>query len=205
MGREDAAVCYGMTGGIPAYIEKVDPTVSLEDNIKRLFLTPTGYLFEEPSNLLLQECRNPEQYDAIVQAIAQGRSKISEIASSMGIPASNVKSYVDKLASLGIVERELPLNETSNKRAVYLLSDQMFRFWYKFVPQNIGLIQNDMPRWRIGALSRTYRITWVRSLSLYADNTCTNSHARANLVWCRQQLAVGGERTIGRVRRKRSI
>lgn len=144
MGREDAAVCYGMTGGIPAYIEKVDPTVSLKDNIKRLFLTPTGYLFEEPSNLLLQECRNPEQYDAIVQAIAQGRSKISEIASSTGIPASNVKSYVDKLASLGIVERELPLNETSNKRAVYLLSDQMFSFWYKFVPQNIGLIQNDM-------------------------------------------------------------
>ena len=144
MGREDAAVCYGMTGGIPAYIEKVDPAVSLKDNIKRLFLTPTGYLFEEPSNLLLQECRNPEQYDAIVQAIAQGRSKISEIASSTGIPASNVKSYVDKLASLGIAERELPLNETSNKRAVYLVSDQMFRFWYKFVPQNIGLIQNDM-------------------------------------------------------------
>ena len=114
------------------------------DGIKRLFLTPTGYLLEEPSNLLLQECRNPEQYDAIVQAIAQGRSRISEIASSTGIPASNVKSYVDKLASLGIVERELPLNETSNKRAVYLLGDQMFRFWCKFVPQNIGLIQNDM-------------------------------------------------------------
>ena len=144
MSREDAAVCYGMTGGIPAYIEKVDPAAPLKDNIKRLFLTPTGYLFEEPSNLLLQECRNPEQYDAIVQAIAQGRSRISEIASSTGIPASNVKSYVDKLASLEIVERELPLNETSNKRAVYLLSDQMFRFWYKFVPQNIGLNQNDM-------------------------------------------------------------
>lgn len=79
-----------------------------------------------------------------MQAIAGGRSEISEIASSMGIPASNVKSYVDKLASLGIVERELPLNETSNKRAVYLLSDQMFRFWASLLPQNIGLIQNDM-------------------------------------------------------------
>lgn len=54
MSREDAAVCYGMTGGIPAYIEKVDPVAPLKDNIKRLFLTPTGYLFEEPSNLLLQ-------------------------------------------------------------------------------------------------------------------------------------------------------
>ena len=143
MGREDAAVCYGMTGGIPAYIEKVDPTVSLEDNIKRLFLTPTGYLFEEPSNLLLQECRNPEQYDAIVQAIAQGRSKISEIASSMGIPASNVKSYVDKLASLGIVERELPLNETSNKRAVYLLSDRCLGSGTSLCRRTL-LIQNDM-------------------------------------------------------------
>ncbi|MBS7127111.1 MAG: AAA family ATPase, partial [Collinsella sp.] len=55
MSREDAAVCYGMTGGIPAYIERVDPAAPLKDNIKRLFLTPTGYLFEEPSNLLLQD------------------------------------------------------------------------------------------------------------------------------------------------------
>lgn len=38
MGREDAAVCYGMTGGIPAYIEKVDPAAPLKDNIKRFFL-----------------------------------------------------------------------------------------------------------------------------------------------------------------------
>lgn len=100
MSREDAAVCHGMMGGIPAYIEKSDPVAPLKDNIKRLFLTPTGYLFEEPSNLLLQECRNPEQYDATVQAIAQGRSKISEIASSTGIPASNVKTMTRALRCL---------------------------------------------------------------------------------------------------------
>ena len=152
MDREDAAVCYGMTGGIPAYVEKVDPATSLKDNIKRLFLNPSGYLFEEPSNLLLQECRNPEQYDAIVQAIAQGRSKLSEIAGAAGIPASNVKMYVDKLISLGVVERELPLNETSNKRVVYQLCDQMFRFWYRFVPQNIGLIQNGMAEMAYGRI-----------------------------------------------------
>lgn len=144
MTLEDAAICYGMTDGVPAYVEKIDPTASLEENITRQFLDPSGYLFEEPGNLLLQECRNPEQYDAIVQAIAQGRSKVSEIASATGIAASNTKGYLDKLASLGIVERELPLNETSNKRAVYSLADQMFRFWYRFVPQNIGLIQNEM-------------------------------------------------------------
>lgn len=144
MAIEDAAVCYGMTDGVPAYVEKVDPSTTLEENITRQFLDPAGYLFEEPGNLLLQECRNPEQYDAIVQAIAQGRTKVSEIASATGVAASNAKGYLDKLISLGIVERELPLNETSNKRAIYNLADQMFRFWYRFVPQNIGLIQNEM-------------------------------------------------------------
>ena len=58
-----------------------------------------------------KECRNPEQYDAIVRAMAQGRTKVSEIASATGIAASNTKGYLDKLISLGIVERELPLNE----------------------------------------------------------------------------------------------
>ena len=144
MSLEDAAICYGMTDGVPAYVEKIEPTASLEENIRRQFLDPSGYLFEEPGNLLLQECRNPEQYDAIVQAIARGRSKVAEIASATGIAASNTKLYLDKLASLGIVGRELPLNETSNKRAVYNLTDQMFRFWYRFVPQNLGLIQNGM-------------------------------------------------------------
>lgn len=144
MPREDAAVCYGITGGVPAYLEKLDTSASLEENIKRLFLDPAGYLYEEPSNLMLQECRDPKQYDAIVQAIGNGNSKIAQIANATGIAASNAKLYLDKLISLGIVERELPLNETSNKKAIYKICDQMFRFWYRFLPQNMGLVQNDL-------------------------------------------------------------
>lgn len=144
MSREDAAVCYGITGGIPAYLEKLDTSASLEENIKQLFLDPAGYLYEEPGNLLLQECRDPKQYDAIVQAIGNGSSKISQIANATGIATSNTKSYLDKLISLGIIERELPFNETSNKKSIYKICDQMFRFWYRFLPQNMGLVQNGL-------------------------------------------------------------
>ena len=142
---EDAALYYGITGGVPAYIEKIDVQASLQENIEHLFLKPSAYLYEEPTNLLMQECRNPEQYDAIVQAMASGRSKISEISSAAGIPASNTKAYINKLISLGIVVRDLPLGETSNKKALYCIADQMFRFWYRFIPQNMGLIENNMP------------------------------------------------------------
>ena len=103
---EDAAVCYDITNGVPAYVEKIDPAASLEENVERQFLDPSGYLFEEPGNLLLQECRNPEQYDAIVQAIAQGRSKVAEIASATGIAAS-------RRLAIGAVRRRAPLRHFS--------------------------------------------------------------------------------------------
>lgn len=144
MNREDAAVCYGFTGGVPAYMELVDPRSSAAENIERLFFNANGMLYEEPTNLLLQECRNPDQYDAIIQAIASGHSRLNEIATATKIAQSNARTYLKKLISIGIVSRELPFGETSNKRAIYALSDDMFRFWYRFVPQNMGLIQNGM-------------------------------------------------------------
>lgn len=144
MGARDAALMYGVTNGVPAYMEMVDPKKSAADNIRSLFFEPEGYLYEEPGNLLLQECRSPEQYDAIVQAIARGRSRLSEIASLARIPQSNARTYLKKLESIGIVKRELPFGDDAAKRAVYALEDSMFRFWYRFVPANIGLVENEM-------------------------------------------------------------
>ena len=145
MSAEDAAIMYGATNGVPAYMEMINPSKSPSDNICNLFLKTDGYLYEEPSNLLLQECRAPEQYDAIVQAIARGRSRLAEIASTAHIPESNTRTYLRKLESLGIVKRDQPFGDNSPRKAIYALEDSMFRFWYKFIPQNIGLIENDMP------------------------------------------------------------
>lgn len=146
MNAQDVAVMYGVTNGVPAYMEMVDAEKSSAENIRDLFLEPEGYLYEEPSNLLLQECRSPEQYDAVVQAIARGRSRLSEIASLARIPESNTRTYLKKLESIGIVKRELPFGDDASKRVVYSLEDTMFRFWYRFIPQNIGLVENSMPQ-----------------------------------------------------------
>lgn len=141
---EDAAIYYGITGGVPAYMEKISASDGVKSNIEALYLTPSGYLFEEPGNLLLQECKNPDQYDSIIQAIASGRSRLSEIATTAQIPESNTRSYLAKLESLGIVARETPFGETGRRRSIYHLIDPMFTFWYKFIPEHIGLIQNNM-------------------------------------------------------------
>ena len=41
---EDKAIVYGVTGGIPRYLELLDPRRSLRENVIDLFLRPEGYL-----------------------------------------------------------------------------------------------------------------------------------------------------------------
>lgn len=44
----------------------------------------SGYLFEEPENLLKQELREPGVYNSIITAIAEGASKLNEISTKTG-------------------------------------------------------------------------------------------------------------------------
>lgn len=139
--NQDLALAYGITGGIPLYMSKVDDTKSMEDNIKDNFFDTSAYLFEEPGNLIKQECREPMQYNAIIKSIATGSTKISEISGTSGLNDTGATSnYINKLISLGIVEKEFPYKSESTRKTIYKLSDSMFQFWYRFVPANLSLI-----------------------------------------------------------------
>ncbi|MCL2204050.1 MAG: ATP-binding protein [Defluviitaleaceae bacterium] len=139
--REDIALLYGITGGIPLYLSLMDTSLSVEANIKQNFFTTSGYLFEEPGNLVKQECREPAQYNAIIKAIATGASRLSEICGKVGMESGLCATYIGKLISIGIVKKEYPFREETSKRTIYSLDDGMFRFWYRFVPDNMALIQ----------------------------------------------------------------
>ena len=78
--KQELALAYGITGGIPLYMSKLDDKKSMEDNIKDNFFDTSAYLFEEPGNLIKQECREPMQYNAIIKSIATGATKIGKIS-----------------------------------------------------------------------------------------------------------------------------
>lgn len=67
---EDKALLYGMVGGTPQYLQQIDKTLSVEENLKCTFLNPSSAFFEEPENLLKQEIREASTYNAILFAIA---------------------------------------------------------------------------------------------------------------------------------------
>ena len=137
---EEKALAYGIVGGTPQYILQFDDKRSIEDNVKNTFLNPMSFLYEEPVNLLKQEVREPAIYTAIITAIATGSSRMSEIASKVGEDANVCAMYIKSLINLGIITKETPYGQKESRRSIYSSIDNMFRFWYRFVPDNYSLI-----------------------------------------------------------------
>ena len=137
---EDKALAYGIVGGTPQYLLQLNDKMSIEDNIKNIYLNPVSTIYEEPNNLLKQEVREPAVYNAIITAIATGASKLSEISTKVGEETSVCAAYIKNLISLGIVKKETPYGESSARKTIYSIDDNMFRFWYRFVPENISTI-----------------------------------------------------------------
>lgn len=140
LSNEDKALAYGIVGGTPQYLMLLDDKLSIEDNIKNTHFNPTSSIFEEPSNLLKQEVREPAIYNAVITAIATGSSKMNEISNKIGEDTSVCATYIKNLITLGLVKKETPYGEKSSRKTIYSIEDNMFRFWYRFVPENTSVI-----------------------------------------------------------------
>ena len=137
---EDKAIIYGIAGGTPQYLLQMSDKLSIEDNIKNTYLNPMSFLYEEPTNLLKQEVREPAIYTAIITAIATGSSRMSEISSKVGEDTNVCTNYIKNLINLGIVQKETPYGEKASRKSTYSIEDNMFRFWYRFVLDNNSII-----------------------------------------------------------------
>lgn len=137
---KDKALIYGIAGGTPQYLLQMSDKLSIEDNIKNTYLNPMSFLYEEPTNLLKQEVREPAIYTAIITAIATGSSRMSEISSKVGEDTNVCTNYIKNLINLGIVQKETPYGEKASRKSIYSIEDNMFRFWYRFVLDNNSLI-----------------------------------------------------------------
>jgi len=143
MSSDDLMGIYGITGGIPQYLSFMCGRSSLENNIKNAFLSSKGSLYEEPANLLLQELREPASYNSILSAIAGGANRLVEISNKTNISSNNVSAALDNLMELGIVEKITPMAQGAgrSKKTIYRICDSMFRFWFRYIMKNQGMIE----------------------------------------------------------------
>jgi AAA+ ATPase superfamily predicted ATPase len=100
-------------------------------------------LYEEPRNFLKEKLREPAIYNAIIEAIAQGASKLNEISTKTGLSGDKCAKYIRSLTALHILKREVPAMGKNVKKGLYTITDNYFNFWYRYVFENIDLIERD--------------------------------------------------------------
>jgi AAA+ ATPase superfamily predicted ATPase len=131
---------YSVVGGVPAYLEQFDADTDLLTNVEQRVLSKGAFLYEEPEFLLRQELREPATYMAILEAIAGGASRVTEIANEIDKQANSLSRYLSNLERLAIIEKETPVTDPDG-RGVYRLRDYYLRFWFRYVSPNRATLE----------------------------------------------------------------
>ena len=148
LSAQEAFRFYGCFGGVPYYLQQVNPRESLRENLARLYFDPMGFLFEEPYGLLRQEFQEPALYNSILRAIAAGANRPKEIADRTGVAQTSLPRYLKALEDVGIIEKAVPFGENSetSKRGIYRLSEPCYMFWFRFVMPFTSDIEQGLGR-----------------------------------------------------------
>lgn len=133
---EEQIKLYSVLGGIPAYLRKFDPQKKLKHNIRDEMLSKGTFLYKEPEFLLRQSLRKPSRYMEILEEMAYGATKTSDIANKVGLETSNLSPYLNKLKELELVQKKTPVTAGEKARGIYRISDDFFRFYFRFIYPN---------------------------------------------------------------------
>ena len=124
---------YALCGGIPRYLELLSDIAHFDSALVEGVLNPDAPLHNEARYLLQDEIDVPNICWSLLEAIASGATRISELASRLAQPANSLTRYLSLLRDLSIVEREVPVSEKNpakSKRGVYAIKDSFLRLWF---------------------------------------------------------------------------
>jgi uncharacterized protein len=136
-----------VTGGIPRYLEEIDPHVSAEENIRRLCFSPSGILFNEFERIFSDLFDSKSIiYKKIVTYLADvHRATRREIAKEIGLQVGGIISdYLNDLVKAGFLTRDISWHFKSAKPSrlsLYRLSDNYLRFYLKYILPNKSRIE----------------------------------------------------------------
>ncbi|MCC7362089.1 MAG: ATP-binding protein [Anaerolineales bacterium] len=142
---EDRVTIYGCVGGVPSYLELLEPRHNLETNLRRLL--DSSLILDDAAALLRDQLDEPRNYVAIVSAIAAGYLRVTEIAKMSGLSDTATAKYLTVLQNLGIVERQVPATVSRpehSKSGRYQIVDHYLRFYYRFIAPARSLLEQGL-------------------------------------------------------------
>ncbi|MBP5226182.1 MAG: AAA family ATPase [Kiritimatiellae bacterium] len=137
-----------VVGGVPKYLENIDPALSADENVKRLCFTPGALLvseFDEIFNDALDA--NLGLKKRILMSLGDGQKSPTEVAERLGLDNNgHLSGYLEELETAGFVAKDTGLNPRTGKRSNvvrYRIADNYTRFYLKYIEPNRELISRS--------------------------------------------------------------
>jgi len=111
-------------GGIPRYLEEIEPSESAEENLKRICCTNEGFLFSE-FNQIFSDIFDKKNslYIEILKVLCEGRKTIQEITVVLDKKrGGHYSEYLSELVSSGFVARDYVFVPGSRSPSRFTLS-----------------------------------------------------------------------------------
>jgi AAA+ ATPase superfamily predicted ATPase len=134
LSRLQIAECYMILGGIPYYLEQLEKSISLSQNIDNLFFKKNATLRDEYSKLYSSLFKSPEKYMKIIEVLAKKRKGLTreEIVEFSNISnGGGLTSMLEELELCGFISinKNFPINK---KYQLYQLTDFYSLFYHHF-------------------------------------------------------------------------
>ncbi len=127
---------YMALGGIPQYLQMVDPPESVRGSLERLCFSPNGYLTTEFERIFASHFGSNPICRRILLTLARKRSADREqLQSACGLASGGrITEYLEDLEMAGFLEHTRPVDKpNSMRRNRYRISDPYLLFYFRFI------------------------------------------------------------------------
>ena len=132
---EDKIKIYSVFGGIPYYNRLIDESKSVKENIIDLIASSGARLENDVSMYLNSEISKIVNINEVLEALAKGFSKYSDILSQSHVSSGpTLVDVLEKLIRMDVVSKTSPINDFNNKgKFGYYISDNLSLFYYRYI------------------------------------------------------------------------
>jgi AAA+ ATPase superfamily predicted ATPase len=131
-------------GGIPKYLEQLDPKRSFAENLDLLCFNKNGFFLNEFETVFKEQFKVVRNYEKIVRALAQNSLSKVQLAKRIEMqPGGGLTSYIDTLQQADFVHTFSPVSilGKGSKTKRIVLWDEWLRFYFTWIAKHRDVIE----------------------------------------------------------------
>ena len=137
-----------VTGGIPRYLEELNPSLSCEENLRRMCFVPNAPLRVDFDDMFTDVItKQPRLASKVLRSLVDGAKSVTEIADTLGVEkGGDLSSTISQLQESGLVAVDGGKNPKTGadiRERRYRIRDNYSRFYLKYIEPSKELIDAD--------------------------------------------------------------